>query len=69
MKFQTHVLFERVKAYAGFARGDFGGIIMGVGLLELWAKAGIFRVLFAGAVLALAFRGNGNGNETGKDCD
>jgi hypothetical protein len=31
MKFQAHVLFERVKAYAGFARGDFGGIIMGVG--------------------------------------
>lgn len=47
----------------------FWAALAGVGLLELWAKAGIFRVLFAGAVLALAFRGNGNGNETGKDCD
>ena len=45
----------------------FWAALAGVGLLELWAKAGIFRVLFAGAVLAVALRGRVNGNETGKD--
>lgn len=32
-------------------------LLAGVGILELWSNAGIFRVLFAGAVLALAYRG------------
>lgn len=45
----------------------FWGTLAGVGILELWSKAGVFRVIFAGAVLVLAFRGNGNGNETGEN--
>lgn len=45
----------------------FWSALAGVGILELWSKAGIFRVLFAVAVLAFAYRGMGN--EARKDCD
>ena len=42
-------------------------LLAGVGILELWSKAGAFRVLFAMAVLALAF--GGMRNEARKDRD